>query len=348
LSAADEAPDPRVAAVVAALCPEPVARIARTGGGGNSRLYRVDAAGRSYALKSYPPKGDDPRDRLGVECRALGFMAAHGVACVPRLFASDAAQGFGLFEWIDGAVVTDPGVADIDQAVAFLAAIRTLGAVPGADRMPSASEACLSGAEIVRQITARSARLAALAPNEPALAGFLAERVAPLLVELAAWTEAGYRAAGLAFDADLAPELRALIPADFGFHNALRQADGRLVFIDFEYFGWDDPVKLTADFLLHPAMALPEALKRRFGGAICDAFAPRDAAFPDRLRLLYPLFAMRWCLILLNEFLPDQWARRARAGASLEWPTAKRRQLERAGALLDSIARSYRIFAYAG
>ena len=40
-----------------------------------------------------------------------------------------------------------------------------------------------------------------------------------------------------------------LSPSDFGFHNSLMTINGSLTFIDFDYFDWDDPVKLTADFI---------------------------------------------------------------------------------------------------
>ena len=40
-------------------------------------------------------------------------------------------------------------------------------------------------------------------------------------------------------------------PSDFGFHNALLKDNGKLCFLDFEYFGRDDPVKLMADFIWH-------------------------------------------------------------------------------------------------
>ena len=43
-------------------------------------------------------------------------------------------------------------------------------------------------------------------------------------------------------------------PSDFGFHNALATPGGRLVFIDFEYAGWDDPAKLANDFFCQPAV----------------------------------------------------------------------------------------------
>ncbi len=58
--------------------------------------------------------------------------------------------------------------------------------------------------------------------------------------------------AGLDFNGELPQEWRSLVPSDFGFHNSLRRNDGSLAFVDFEYFGWDDPVKMTADILLHP------------------------------------------------------------------------------------------------
>ena len=59
------------------------------------------------------------------------------------------------------------------------------------------------------------------------------------------------------------PRHRALSPSDFGLHNAMRDEDGRLRFIDFEYFGWDDPVKLVSDTALHPGSELPGSSAKR-------------------------------------------------------------------------------------
>jgi hypothetical protein len=156
---------------------------------------------------------------------------------------------------------------------------------------------------------------------------------------------AGYGAMGASFAVPLPLTARTLCPSDFGFHNALRGPTG-LTFIDFEYFGWDDPVKLTSDFLLHPGMQLTESLRRRFATEALRVFGA-DGRFAPRLSLLYPLFAVRWCLILLNEFLPERWATRVHAGAELEWQQAKQRQLQRAGHLLESIEATGGEFPYA-
>ena len=42
-----------------------------------------------------------------------------------------------------------------------------------------------------------------------------------------------------------------LSPSDIGFHNTLK-CRNKIFFIDFEYFGLDDPIKITSDFIIHP------------------------------------------------------------------------------------------------
>ena len=124
--------------------------------------------------------------------------------------------------------------------------------------------------------------------------------------------------------------LRTLSPSDFGFHNALRRPDGTLCFLDFEYFGWDDPVKLVSDFLLHPGMTLSAT---RAAALSCTAPRRCMVAMPTFRRVsphALPLYGLRWVLIMLNEFLPELWARRAFSGKGGDWEGAKRAQLRKA------------------
>jgi hypothetical protein len=44
-------------------------------------------------------------------------------------------------------------------------------------------------------------------------------------------------------DAPLSARLQVLSLSDFGLHNPLRHPDGKLAFLGFEYFGWDEPAK---------------------------------------------------------------------------------------------------------
>ena len=137
----------------AALLGGAVADLSRVAGGGNNRLFQVAAAdGALYALKSYLRDAADERDRLGVEFEAARFLWQHGVRQVPRAVARDEAGSSALYAWVDGERVVQPGEGDIDQAIAFLAELHSLAAMPEARRLPLASEACLSAGELVRQI----------------------------------------------------------------------------------------------------------------------------------------------------------------------------------------------------
>jgi Phosphotransferase enzyme family len=341
---ADARRDPAgVAGVLLGRVPDAVERV--YGQGRNSGVWQVRAQGRRYALKLYPPRRAGERDRAACEHAALRFLTAHGIAAVPLPVACDSRLGAALLVWIDGENPRDLGAADIRAAAAFIAEIHGLRGEPDAQALPPAAEACLSGAEIVRQIEARLACLAPMQTEEPALGLFLAGTFAPLLAAIAGWAASGCEAAGFAFDRPLAAAQTTPCPADFGFHNALRRASGDLAFLDFDYFGWDDPVKLVADFLWHPGMSLGQGLKRQFAAA-ATAIYGEDKNFRRRLALFYPLYGLRWCAILLNEFLPERWARRVQAGEQADWTRAKRRQLDRSREWAQSLAATFRRFPY--
>ena len=306
----------------------PVDRLRRVGGGRNSRVHRVDAASGAFALKQYPSLEDDPRDRLGAEVGALRWMAENGFTAAPRVVAVDREQNSVLLSWVEGERVGAVDAEDVDQALAFLSRLHELRRAPALPPSRLAAEACLSGAEIERQLVGRIQQLLAL-EGEAALRSFLEADVTPALEKLVTRARSEHPGGIASFDRELDPEGRTLAPSDFGFHNALRGRDGGLTFIDFEYFGWDDPVKLTADVLLHPGTPVAAELKDRFRRG-AERVYESDPDFAARLEVFYPLFGLRWVLILLNEFHPERWRRRVLAGATEDWGAAKARQLEAA------------------
>jgi hypothetical protein len=307
-------------------------RVSEIAGGRNSRIYRIDTPDGTFALKRYPPPTDDPRDRLGVETSALRWMASHELDMVPRVLAVDTAANCVLLSWVEGLQVFTVGPDDIDQAIEFLCALETLRHTAPLPAAHLASEACLSGAELERQIRTRLSELDAL-EGEPELRSVLHGEFASAFEGCLAKAQTALSSVGLSFEAELAREKRGLVPSDFGFHNALRSANGRLIFLDFEYFGWDDPAKLTSDTLLHPGTPIASELRSRFRRA-AEKLYGGDPDFSTRLAALYPLFALRWALILLNEFHPKRWRRRILAGTRADWAEAKDGQLRAARAML--------------
>jgi aminoglycoside phosphotransferase (APT) family kinase protein len=330
-------PDEVVREVARSLTAQPVTSVERQIGGGNNRLFRVRVVdGHSLALKEYPKRTDDTRDRLAAEFGALEFLGRCGVTDVPQAIAADRERDFALYEWIEGEPVRSPDGRDIDAAVTFVAHLRAIRNAAGATDLPLASESCLSAAEIVAQVGRRHERLKKIAESEPRLAQFLTDGFGPTANAVEAWSRKGYESCGWAFDAPIAIEQRSLSPSDFGFHNVIRRSDGRLIFVDFEYFGWDDPAKLVADFLLHPGMLIAPQLYERFRTGALQTFG-EEGAFAARLALVYPLYGLRWCMILLNEFLPERWEARRRAGIHTNWEAATTGQLEKARQRISTV-----------
>jgi hypothetical protein len=278
------------------LAGETIAALVPAGHGANSRVFRVDLHTRRLALKSYPERRGDARERLETEWTALHFLRSRGLVAVPTPIARDAKRRLMLMEWIGGENVAAHSRSDLDDAISFVVRIFGLSGEAGIPSFASASEACFSPAEILRQIDARLSELR----RQPILDRFFEDEFFPALAAARALVGADAERSD-----ELAPGFRRLIPADFGFHNALRQSDGRLRFFDFDYFGWDDPAKLTVDFILHPAMNLSERDKRLFGERMAAAL-PDDRGFTQRVSRHLPLYAVRWALILLNPFRADR------------------------------------------
>jgi hypothetical protein len=332
-----------LANAAARLCGQPVTAMKRQAGGGNNCLYRVETLERTLALKSYGPmNGDWQNDRLAVEFRALSFLSQYQMEMVPAAIAVDPEARLALYDWIDG---TPPvrGPANrptdaIDSLIAFIGNLQKLRGREGATALGPAAEACFDAVELHRQIRVRLDALAAIS-EEAALGDFLIDDLAPALDQ--AWSRLCrlYMQDGLAPEQPLNADLRILSPSDFGFHNALCRPDGRFAFLDFEYFGWDDPVKLLADSLWHPAFRLSATEQQRWLDGLGSLLAANDPGLFSRLRACLPLYGLRWCTILLNEFRPERWERRRRAGTAALWPAAKATQLRKARAWLVEVRR---------
>ena len=284
--------------------------------GGNNRVFRLEMAdGSRLALKYYPAQSSDRRDRLGQEYEALSFLAHHGVLLTPRPIASDQGENCALYEWFDGeAAVLDPRPGDADQLANFLIDLQRLREADGARDLRGASAAIYSPAEAIAQFEQRLQRLLPEVSRDPDLREFIDHQLAPSAELARERLKARYRALGRDPGKDLAQTHRALSPSDFGLHNAIRGPDGQLRFIDFEYFGWDDPVKLVCDTALHPGSGFPESGAQRLVERLSPVFAARDPTFAVRRALLYSVFGLIWCLIILNDYLPASRSRRVMAG----------------------------------
>jgi thiamine kinase-like enzyme len=316
-------------------------------GGRNSRVFRVDCAdGQAVAAKAYFRSARDRRDRMGCEFHALELLQREGVRNVATPLAMDEERHVAIYGFIEGAHAFSSPISDQDiaQVFDFLCRLKQIAQSGVAPDFPPASEACFSIEAIFENLNARIAGLEHAANDEPPLARFLEEELIPVRQGAEQWCREFCREQDIDPAVEISIDARTLSPSDFGFHNALRRPDGQLVFLDFEYFGWDDPAKTISDFLLHPGMELSRDLKQQFFAGTISVFSA-SPKIEARVRSVYPLFALKWVTILLNEFTLDHGPRRSFAvGASGVW--SQTAQLEKACRLLGQARHDYRNFPY--
>lgn len=310
-------------------------------GGMNNRVFRVTSAQGEALLKAYFHHPEDPRDRLATEYGFCAFAWSHGVRALPQPLAADPLHHLAVYEFVHGRRL-EPGEVTADHVAQALAFYRDLNRRrEQAHDLPTASEACFCLADHLATVQRRVDRLAAIPVAEcvdAEAADFLRGELLPAWEEVADEVRSQAATQGLALDRPVSDGDRCLSPSDFGFHNTLQESDGRLRFLDFEYAGWDDPAKLVCDFFHQPAVPVPAEHYESFVQGIIETLA--DPAYHRaRFMLLMPVYRLKWCCILLNDFLPAGGARRdfARGSAEDSQALAQRRarQLAKARQMLQ-------------
>lgn len=283
-------------------------------GGRNNRVFRlVCRDGAAVVLKCYHHDPLDPRDRLKAEWSFLSYARARGVCNVPEPIVQDPAAHAALYGFVTGrrADAVDEGLAG--QAAEFVVAIN--GPPHDAATLAPASEACFSLGKHLATVDRRVARLADLDADTPLVDQARAFVEGKLV---AAWdaTKAAVlrQAAARAIPLTRTTAHAIVSPSDFGFHNALIDAEGRASFLDFEYAGRDDPAKLICDFFCQPELPVPLHFYADF---IRHLAVPLGLQEEDlwRARLLLDVYRIKWVCIMLNGFSSVGARRRAFARA---------------------------------
>jgi hypothetical protein len=215
--------------------------------------------------------------------------------------------------------------------VEWVVALQGFRRHPLAQKIQPAADACFSISDHVALVERRVKRLVAASETiaYEEFTDFVQHALFPHVTKLISEIRNAFHSS---LDLVLSQEHRILSPSDFGFHNAIQSADGKLWFFDFEYAGWDDPAKLLCDFFCQPQIPVPLAHSREFVRALEKSVG--ETSIGQRFNCLLPLHAAKWSCILLNEFLPGQANRRLFAGINLPVSEMRRVQLEKARCML--------------
>src|SRR3989344_2521095 len=295
-----------------------VSAVQRMSGGKNSRVYKVQRENdnKPICVKFYVEQA-----RAEKEFAALSFLWDNGMRQISQPLQKG--SRFVIIDFIDGKKIEEITETEIKEAVMFLKKLFELKAK--AQHIPNAAEACFSIKGIIQNIESRRTKLNNIEKASQFLHDFdgvfaqVVQRCKEMCIKQ-----------NISFETEISSSEKTLSPSDFGFHNALKR-DNKIIFLDFEYFGWDDPAKMIADFMLHPAMSLNKSQKDIFTAAL-QLPVPN---LTERVKIVQPLFALKWFIIMLNEFLPNTI--RTFAVENLNKEQSQREQLDKANTLLQRI-----------
>lgn len=314
-------------------------------GGKNNQVFQVDLADRTLVLKAYFQHPGDPRDRLGADYAFSTFAWSHGIRCLPQPLACDPENRLALYEFIPGRKL-NPGevtAARVNEAISFYRQLNALRGEKEAAKLPNGSEACFRLADHLQCLSRRSERLQRMEPStaiDREAAAFIAREFSPLCQTVLNELTERAQAHGLSLSAELPASDRCLSPSDFGFHNALLTPSGQMTFLDFEYSGWDDPAKTVCDFFCQPELPAPLSAFDEFSRSVSAGLSESDRQ-RQRFKLLLPVYQLKWCCIILNDFLPAGNQRRQFAGNEESETERKSKQLAKARQALASVAEAF-------
>lgn len=283
--------------------------------GRNSQVFRVHHSSGEWLLKKYHQHPEDKRDRLGTEFRFLQFLWGKKIRQIPEPIICDTVHHLGLFSFLKGSRPKEVEPRHISQAVQFIYQINQFREFAGDSTLPSASEACFSVNEHLNSVEHRLKNLTRL-EGDTELVKQAQEFVDKFL--LRKWSQMKEHIEKVIrknnFKESLSQEERILSPSDFGFHNTLESEQGDLSFIDFEYAGWDDPVKLICDFGCQPEVPVNKKLWLQFLNKLSEKL--EIPSISQRAKVLLPVYRIKWCCIMLNEFRSVGFTRRLHAGTN--------------------------------
>ena len=272
-------------------------------GGKNNRAFHIQLDDEEFFLKQYSPAGD--RNRLLSEYQFLLYANRIGSDYITRPIACNTDMMFGLYQYQSGERYMERSISDndINHAIQFLYQINSDRHY---EKSHIAQEACFSISEHIDCIQKRINKL-----NHMVISDDLDEQVNIFIYKQLnpAWNSVKKnvfeycRKHNLLMNELIEEDDRIISPSDFGFHNAIKLKNNKLIFVDFEYAGWDDPSKLIGDFFHQIEVPVSLRYFEKFSKSI-SSLCKNQEKILGRVHILFPVYCIKWCCIILNYFLP--------------------------------------------
>lgn len=243
------------------------------------------------------------QDGFERETKALSFLNKHGFSNVPKPYYISREDKLAVYSFEEGVSKTSLELnrEDIIKMASFVASINNIKKQDIDEKFSEASGASFSYQGFIDYAETRLAKFEK---------GLSDKGLSPLIKEFAKSEPTEMvRKKIEALKNSLGKEVITrcidddyirLSSADFGPHNIIFQDNGNLIFIDFEYFGYDDPLMVIAEFAVHDqTMKVPDKLKKLFVAEYLKK-TEWSEEFVGRLPILIKIINLCWMAIFLN------------------------------------------------
>jgi len=286
--------------------------------GRNSQVYLLEQGKESWIVKKYHQHTNDLRNRLENEFCFLTFLTDNEIDQVAKPIAFDSKKNLGLFSYLPGELPKSINGGLVNQACEFIKKINEFRNEELAKSLPEASEACFSIISHLNSVKKRVTRLNQIIPSSPIqneVSSFVKSSLITSLNNIT--NDITEQFSNEKLQQTLPITSRIISPSDFGFQNTLID-NNAVYFVDFEYAGWDDPAKLICDFGSQPEIPVNEEFLQTFKVSFLTWLEDAEVSI-HRSEILMPLYRLKWCCIMLNEFTSVGKDRRNHAGKKFDY-----------------------------
>ena len=304
---------------------------------GNNRTYIIESGSIKYFAKYFFRDKDDLRDRFNTEFSFVKYAEKTAPGFTPKILHTDPENCLIIYEFINGKPLVKNQISEYEvlQAATFLKQLNKKLSLNENVYLPPASEACFSINDHLMLILNRINQLANIPTDsiENLKALNLVQQINEIWNNETIRIRRACKEDGIDMFKQIDSSEKIISPSDFGFHNCLIMDDHKVVFLDFEYAGWDDSAKLVGDFFGQIQIPVPDKFFDYFTDLIFKDFHS-SIQLKKRAKILLNAFKLKWACIALNIFLPLHLNRRKFSNPDLDVVLLKNEQLQKATNIL--------------
>jgi hypothetical protein len=258
----------------------------RLTGGRNNYAIKVETVKGVYVLKRYLNE-IDRNERFDREVSFLQHCQKVGVKNVPILLNQDRKSHSILQQYVEGLRPESLTPFHFNSASKFIEEINQ-NVTEDIESLPRAADSLESGSAVIENLYTRFSSIGdarIVSALQPDTYTDFSKAFSELV------------SAGSPTNSALIENLNELSrissrvflsPSDFGFHNCIESKDG-LIFIDFEYSGIDNPLKLILDFIYQPDFHVTGEYAHLFSDEIGNPYGLNYVDIPREVRLAFAL-----------------------------------------------------------